>query len=292
MLTLSHEKLLLLYTILRPDSAPQDRFRAGHRLARMGDPRPGVGVQTDGIPELDWVEIPGGEFVYQDGQVYSALPSFYISRYPVTVGQYAAFVESDGYTNPAYWTRMGWQWLDGRREPMLWNVPKWHILNHPVVGVTWYEAVAFCAWLAVKLGFDADILRLPTELEWEKAARGTDGRMYPWGNLPVPGGANINETYAYHHVGPHFLKRTTAVGIYPQDYSPYGVMDMCGNVREWSQSRYLDIGRVVRGGSWFSNSLQAQLTTRNWFYESNADYGIGFRPMAVIYPGNQFLSGS
>lgn len=285
---LSPEKRHLIDLILHPDTPPPARFRAGHRLSRLGDPRPGVGLDKNGVPDVQWVEIPGGEFIFQDGLVYATLPTFYMARYPITVMQYAAFVACGGYENRAYWTRDGWKWREGRSAPMLWQTPKWHIPNHPVVGVSWYEAAAFCCWLAVQLGCDGDMIRLPAEMEWEKAARGTDGRMYPWGSERRTGGANINETYASHYVGEHFLKRTTAVGIYPADSSPYGVMDLCGNVREWCLTRYHDIGRVVRGAAWFNNSLQAQLTHRNWFYEYNADHGIGFRPMAVLYPGRQF----
>ncbi len=276
----------LLAQLWHPDTEPSDRFRAGHRLNALGDPRPGVGRRADGLPDIEWVEVPGGEYIYQAGEQYHELPTYFMARYPVTVTQYGAFVEAGGYHDPAYWTKAGWAWRQAThtRQPMLWHAPKWHVANQPVVGVTWYEASAFTTWLAEGLNLAPDILRLPTEYEWEKAARGTDGRIYPWGMQHPSGAANINESYAYYHVGPHFLKRTVAVGAFCQDRSPYGVLDMAGNTREWCLTPYHDIGRVVRGGAWFSNSHQARVVHRNWFYEANADHGVGFRVLSIIYP--------
>lgn len=276
----------LLESLLDPATTPPERFRAGHRLAQSGDPRPGVGVDARGIPDVDWLEVPGGEFVYQAGERYHSLPTYYIARYPVTVAQYRAFVDADGYANQRYWTREGWLWREQQtgQLPMLWDAPKWHIDNHPVVGVTWFEAMAFCAWYSHQHHLPADLIRLPSEWEWEKAARGTDGRMYPWGMHTQTGNANINETYAYYHVGDYFLKRTTAVGAFVHDRSPYGVMDMAGNVREWCLTDYHQIGYVVRGGCWFSNRHQASTVYRNWFYPGVGDHGIGFRMVATIRP--------
>jgi len=273
-------------TLLNTQVSPPERFRAGHRLAQIGDPRPGVGVTKEGTPDIDWLEIPGGEFVYQAGESYTALPTFYMARYPITVVQYTAFIDAGGYENACYWTNEGWLWRQQQLDtlPMLWGAPKWNIPNHPIVGITWYEASAFCAWYASRMGYDADMIRLPSEWEWEKAARGIDGRMYPWGMKYHSGYANINETYAYYHVGNYFLKRTVAVGAFVNDRSPYGNMDMCGNVREWTLSTYHDIGRVVRGGSWFSNRHQASSVHRNWFYPGVGDHGIGFRMASIIDP--------
>lgn len=287
------EPRALLTKLFDPTTDSQTRFAVGHRLARIGDPRPGVGLRPDGLPEIEWLEVPGGEYTYQAGETFHTLPTYYIARYPVTVMQYAAFIIEDGYRNPGYWTPRGWAWKDANHAtaPALWGHPKWHLANHPLVGVTWYEACAFCTWLAVRLGLDADMIRLPSEWEWEKAGRGVDGRLYPWGNRAYSGYANFNETYAYHYVGRHFLRRTTAVGVFVRDRSPYGVMDMAGNVREWCLTSYYGIGRVVRGGGWFSNSLQAQMVYRNWFYEGNADHSIGFRPLAVVLPSHATLFG-
>jgi formylglycine-generating enzyme required for sulfatase activity len=274
--------LTLLY---KSDTPASVRFAAGHRLANVGDPRPGVGLKNN-LPNLEWVEVPGGEYVYQEGEISHTLPTFYIARYPITVLQYTAFITAGGYTKPTYWTAEGWRWRSKHNIslPILWEAPKWHLANHPIVGVTWYEAIAFTTWLAEQLGLPPDAMRLPSEFEWEKAARGIDGRAYPWGLSASAGAANINETYAYSPVGENYLKRTCAVGAFSGDMSPFGVMDMCGNVREWTLTRFHDYGRVVRGGCWFSNSHQAQNTHRNWFYEQNSDPGLGFRLVTVVPP--------
>jgi formylglycine-generating enzyme required for sulfatase activity len=270
----------LLQQLFAPDVLPQERFKIGYALNRMGDPRPGVGLRPDGLPDIHWVEIPGGEFIYQEGETYASLPTFYMAQYPITVAQYAAFIADGGYQQRHYWTDAGWTWKRDVSSPMLWQAPKWHTENQPIVGITYYEASAFACWYALKVGLHADIIRLPTEQEWEKAARGTDGRVYPWGMRMQSGYSNFNETYAYHYVGENFLKRPTAVGIYPKDRSPYGVFDMAGNVREWTQTPHYQSGHVIRGGGWFNNSLQTQTIFRNWFLDDNADHNLGFRLMA------------
>ena len=101
----------------------------------------------------------------------------------------------------------------------------WQESNLPRERVSWHEAMAFCSWLAAKLNLP---IQLPTEWQWERAARGVDGRAYPWGSDYQPGFANINETYG--DAGPHYLARTSAVGIYPHGASPEGVLDLAGNV--------------------------------------------------------------
>jgi formylglycine-generating enzyme required for sulfatase activity len=131
--------------------------------------------------------------------------------------------------------------------------------------VDWYEAVAFSRWLAAQLN---QPIRLLTEQEWEKAARGTDGREYPWGNGYIKGRANVDESGEKGE----YLAQTTAVGLYPMDNSPYGVRDMTGNVWEWCLNKYdqpeqiePDTSggrRVLRGGSWFLNPEFARAAHR------------------------------
>jgi formylglycine-generating enzyme required for sulfatase activity len=131
------------------------------------------------------------------------LPTYYIDKFPVTNVQYRRFLEATRHPDPKYWTD-----------------PKFNEPNQPVVGVSWLDAQAYCGWASK---------RLPTEAEWEKAARGTDGRKYPWGDKWDPARANSEDG------GPG---KPTPVGSYPQGVSPYGAHDMAGNVWEWTSSLY------------------------------------------------------
>ncbi|MGH8589326.1 MAG: SUMF1/EgtB/PvdO family nonheme iron enzyme [Gammaproteobacteria bacterium] len=145
--------------------------------------------------------------------------------------------------------------------------------NQPRETVSWYEAMAYARWLDTGLrerGLlpKGSAVRLPTEEEWEKAARGHDGREFPWGESSS-GHANIDETWD--KAGPHDLGRTSAVGLYPAGASPCGALDMAGNVWEWCLNEYDrperqagkgDARRVVRGGSWFSDRADARCASR------------------------------
>ncbi|NLF78994.1 MAG: SUMF1/EgtB/PvdO family nonheme iron enzyme [Chloroflexi bacterium] len=275
------------------------RAAVGRAGGLAGDPRPGVGLHLDGVPDIDWVEIPAGEFLMgsdkdKDPQAYDDeipqqtvyLEAFNISRYPITYAQYAAFVEDDGYANDSYWTAAGREWRAEKEHPeAYWNDPRWHIPNHPVVGVTWYEAHAFTRWLSVKLGLG---ISLPTEAQWERAARGTDGRIYPYGNEFDPTKGNTDETG---------IRRTIAVGIFPDGASPDGVLDMSGNVFEWSVTKWRDnylepednepVGtarRVVRGGSWITYQGLARCAYRGGNVPDYPIDNIGFRVVHAYSP--------
>ena len=198
------------------------------------------------------------------------LPAYRIDKYLVTNAQYARFVAATGYRAPL-------DWKDGK-------IPKGFKL-HPVTMVTWADAKAYAKWAGK---------RLPSEAEWEKAARGTDGRRWPWGDKMDPTKVNT-----YYTVG-----NTTPVTKYPQGASPYGVMDMAGNVSEWTTSDFLpyqgskasldlfDVGggertrgihyKVLRGGTWRSDPFSTQSFQRNFSLPNYASDFYGFRCVADI----------
>lgn len=293
----------LLRIISDPTIAPPERAEVGRRLNELSDPRHGVGVK-DGLPDIDWVEIPDdGEWIYQETK-HPPLPTFYISRYPITYAQFQTFIDDpQGANNPRWYQGMA---ADESDHPISEQWFKY--ANHPRERVNWYQAMAFCRWWSWQLviaeggqnqGGSGELpalkaidwmnpltwpVRLPTEQEWEKAARGTDGRNYPWGDTFISGFANVNEIL--NKVGSSYLEQTTAVGIYPQSQSPYGVMDMSGNVWEWCLNEYDGLGRidiskmnrrVLRGGSWYDHSGSARATIRDAGFISHYRSNDGFR---------------
>lgn len=243
----------LLNTMQDLTVLPFERAQAGLDLSKGGDPRKGVGVRQDGIPDIDWVKIPGGSFFYQDGEQLS-LPEYYIARYPITYAQFQAFIDAqNGYRNHQWWQGLSIRQAAPGEQALKFG-------NFPRENVSWYDAVAFCRWLSACLSYE---IRLPTDAEWEKAARGTDGRQYPWGKWYLPGYANTNEQL---NENGSFLMQTSTVGIYPQGASPFGALDMSGNVWEWCaslsddpDSTMLDEmgARILRGGSWFNSPESA-----------------------------------
>ncbi|HEX3053976.1 MAG TPA: SUMF1/EgtB/PvdO family nonheme iron enzyme, partial [Aggregatilineaceae bacterium] len=272
-------------TDLEHDPQPEARAAVGRALGLLNlDNRPGVGLRTDGLPDIDWVEIREGPFRYQKKE-WLTLPTFYISRYPITYRQFQAFIDApDGFYNPCWWEGLAAD--DGHRSAP--GEQAFKFWNHPRERVSWYDAVAFCRWLSAQLD---DVVRLPTEQEWEKAACGTNGRKYPWGNDYIQGYANIDENYD--NTGPHYLQQTSAVGIYPQGASPYGVMDMAGNVWEWCLNEYNypentvltgDAARVGRGGAWTYYEFYARCVFRYRRYPDPRSDFIGFRVCVVAHP--------
>lgn len=292
----SPEAQVLIDQMLDLKQSPLARLKAGDELARLGDPRPGVGLLTDGMPDIDWVQIPEGEFGFQDDQCLT-LPTFYMARFPITYLQFQAFVDAGDGLHYERW----WHELAAREsEP---SGQAWPVGNRPRENVSWYAAVAFCRWLTEKLpteawpagaGFRASpaewLIRLPTEQEWEKAARGTDGRVYPWGGDYITGYANANETCKDARVGPYYLHQTSPVGMYPQGASPYGVLDMSGNVWEWCLNEFdhpANIGvrgtalRALRGGSWFDDIRDVRVVSRRRHNPRSKRDLRGFRVCAV-----------
>ncbi|MCP5094381.1 MAG: formylglycine-generating enzyme family protein, partial [Chloroflexi bacterium] len=222
--------------LLTDDRLPvTERAAAGRSLAHLGDPREDVMCV---VPTM--IEIPAGPFLMgsdkeKDKQAGNnemrqqevILPACKIGKYPVTNWQFKQFVEADGYENADYWTAAGWQRRQQEKwtEPRDWHDPLWNLENHPVVGISWYEAVAYCTWLKATSRRD---FRLPDEAMWEKAARGVDGRIYPWGNVWDENKLNAHETG---------LNRTSVVGMFAAGQSDYGIYGLSGNVDEWVSSK-------------------------------------------------------
>jgi formylglycine-generating enzyme required for sulfatase activity len=282
-------------TDVRGEPEPQARAAVGRALGLTGwDNRPGVAnVERNGVklPDLDWVKIPGGKFLYghkdeSDNPPQTLdLPTFHISRYPVTYVQFQAFIDDPAGFYDARW----WEGLalpeDHNAAPGDQAFKFW---NHPRERVSWYNAIAFCRWLSWRMGGGWDLdavdtwaVRLPTEFEWEKAARGTDGRVYPYGNEYDPAKSNTNDTG---------LQQTSAVGMFPHGASPYGVLDMSGNVWQWCLTDYSrpapdaagenlrsNNWRVLRGGAWNDNQDFARAVVRSYGYPFSRYYGCGFR---------------
>lgn len=225
---------------------------------------------------FEWVTIPAGDFYmgsdphrdmhfFEDElpQFKLYLPAFRIARFPVTNTQYKLFVDATGHRVPTHWTNGA---IPLAKE------------KHPVVNVSWRDANAFCDWAGV---------RLPTEAEWEKAARGHDGRLYPWGDSP-PNNERCNFDMQN--------GSTSAVGAFPTGAGPYGVMDMAGNAWEWTASIWLDsyenylakmetsgennLRRVLRGGG-FRDVEFVRCAARSWDLPTQRYRDLGFRVIAM-----------
>ena len=198
----------------------------------------GLGTHPSGPARGRWrnpkdgkemVRVPAGKFLYGDDKREVDLPEFWIDKAPVTNTEYARFVAETGQEPPKPWKG---------------KTPPGKIADHPVTDVSWHHATAYAKWAGG---------RLPTEEEWEKAARGTDGREYPWGEW-TKGCCNSKEAGA---------GGTTAVGQYsPQGDSPYGCVDMAGNVWEWTTSENELGGRVLRGGAFFNKGRHVRCAFR------------------------------
>jgi len=226
-------------------------------------------------PPEGMVLIPKGSFLYGEEKEEVNIPDdYYMDVHPVWNAAYAKFIEAGGYSNPSYWTEEGWAWMVKSKitgwfgklkfeitQPGFWKDSKWNQPFQPVVGVSFYEAEAYAKWAGK---------RLPTEEKWEKAARGTDGRIYPWGDEFDSGKCNSKESG---------IEKTAPIGTYPQGKSPFGCQDMAGNVWEWCASCHAqsDGGRVVRGGSWFDIPEFLRSSFRFWDSTVFRCSDIGFR---------------
>ncbi|MBK6957163.1 MAG: SUMF1/EgtB/PvdO family nonheme iron enzyme [Nitrosomonas sp.] len=247
------------------------REEIGLRLNQMGDPRRGVGLDDNGLPDIVWVDIPAGEVTLDtESQEHFTVRPFRLARYPVTWAQYLAFLDAaDGYCNPAWWEDLLRVEEPGRQL--------WSFANYPVINVSWYDALAYCRWLSLKLQLP---IRLPTEWEWQWAAVGSTKQEYPWGEW--------NEQRANSYDAG--INRTVAVGLYPLGRSLFGedvgVDDMAGNVWEWCLNEHAvpencqlsrSEARVVRGGSWRYDPNDARSAAR-YYYPPDLRFNyVGFR---------------
>lgn len=214
---------------------------------------------------LELLRVPAGEFLYGDDKKKMNLPDYWIGKAPITVAQYWAFLVASKYERKGYW-----QWDESKRKSLL---------NHPAVDVSWLDAVAFCEWMSKTSGKK---VRLATEYEWEKAARGVDGRTYPWGEqAPDVKRCNFGKYDEWKKVsGEGQYRFTTDVGSYsPLGDSPYGCVDMAGNVWEWTDSWYDDkkAYRVLRGGSFAYYYDGVRAASRDYHPPVHADLNLGFR---------------
>ena len=295
----------LIASISDPRTPLAERLRAGNELDRTGDPR-FYGHYLE--PEL--IIIPKSEF-WMGSESKDAfdnekpinlihLDTYWIAKYPVTNAQFKCFVDAGGYNQEKYWAKAGWAWRQGEGEqswrkhrdwPEGWEDGQFppERANHPVVYVTWHEALAYARWLAEATGKP---YRLPTEAQWEKAARGDkDRRGYPWGDDFDAAKCNMANTG---------IDTTSAVGMFPGGASPYGVLDMSGNVWEWCSSLYRDYpynsndgredleaagSRVLRGGAFYADRRYVRCAYRlmfNPYYFFYRDFG--FR-VVLVAPG-------
>ena len=263
----------LLPVMKNVETAPKTRQRAGQILGKLG-------WQPEDIETF--IKIPAGKFLYGDDKEECEIPyDFWMAKYPVTNLQFARFMESGGYENAAWWSKDGWVWQKERRktQPNNWEDRNFNNPISPVVGVTWYEAKAYAIWLGQQaLPFekpDNYSVSLPTQEEWEYAARGTNGRVYPWGDNFASEFANTSESGSI---------RTTVICTYPQGISSFGVQDLSGNVFEWTDS-WSDKEkkfRVLRGGSWLDLSRFARSASRDWYNPGSSNDDIGFRVVVSL----------
>ncbi len=250
---------------------PLDELPGEDQLRQVGHP-----IWSEPFGEPDWVEIPAGTswLGWDKGRDNERpahqvdLEPFLIARYPITNVQYRHFVDSAGYHIPEHW-------FDGA-------IPTGYE-NHPVRFVSFYDAQAYCLWLSQGTGRE---ITLPSEAQWEKASRGCEPSfVYPWGSASDPARANTSETER---------DATTPVDRFPAGASPFGVMDTCGNVWEWTRSAHepypynaLDgreasgeSARILRGGAFYSSQNIARCSYRSWDKPDVRQRDDGFRIIA------------
>lgn len=243
-----------------------------------------------------WIEIPGAhgwmDTCGPDITLLIPTEKYWISKYPITNAQFATFIEAGGYKDKQWWTDDGWKaceegWSENSdskpagtewAEPRFWTHSKWNAAEQPVVGVSWYEAVAFCLWLSDVTG---ENIMLPSDSQWQYAAHANDGGVYPWGK-------DWDCRRCNNSVNPCRSRGATPVRQFEgKGDSPFGVVDMAGNVWEWCLTDYIhgtndintsDILPVLCGGSWDCDDVRL---FRSGFCDGGIPYarskGLGFR---------------
>ncbi len=278
----------LVLRIQSPAASLDERIGAAEELGTLGDPR-----------TLEWMEVPPGPFrmgtdaaeesaqkAHESPAHWPDLSAFEVMRTPVTVLQFGRFIDDGGYEERRHWSPEGWAFREEQalRCPRFWSHAEraewapYLTPNRPAVGVCWYEADAYARWSGA---------RLPTEAEWEKAARGTEGLAYPWGEW--------QEDRAGHRG--HGPRKTVPVGVFPAGESPYGVLDMAGSIWQWCADWYAPDAyatadardpagppgpspparHVVRGGAWNTLPFSLRCANRNSYPPSARFSNLGFR---------------
>ncbi|MDM8516165.1 SUMF1/EgtB/PvdO family nonheme iron enzyme [Desulfobacterales bacterium HSG16] len=273
---------------------PKERVEAGNALSRLGDIR--FNAENWYLPDdenFGFIQISKGSFLMGSDEKHDKkahkdempqhkveLSEYWIGKYPVTKAQFRVFVKDSKYEIDDEWEKYGED-------------------NHPVVYVTWHDADAYCKWLTEKLEDRKWLIRLPTEAQWEKAARGDDGQTFPWGNTEEQDKMNYYETG---------INDTSSVGCFPGGESAYSLLDMAGNVWEWTSSLWGDdlmeptfkypydpgdgreenstgTSRVRRGGSWGNHAEYCRTAVR---YRSGPGFQNSYRGFRVVcLPGQQ-----
>ena len=231
----------------------RDRYNLGRALGIVGDHR--IEPDLRNFPK-GYVEIPSGNYQVGDEKWRFIIEKqFWFSKYPVTNSQYRLFWEDGGYNEKKWWNTAGWKWRENENitEPLYWRHGHWNGENLPVVGVSWYEADAFCRWTS---GF------LPYEWYWEAAGRGLKGRIFAWGDRWEGGVCNGNGV----------LDKTSPVGLFPRSRTPdYSLEDITGNVAEWC------VSGVIVGSAFNDSPAHLRCTSRVKSSPIDRKIKVGFR---------------
>ncbi|MDW6004672.1 formylglycine-generating enzyme family protein [Vibrio mangrovi] len=218
------------------------------------------------------------------------LSDFFIDIHPVTNAEFRVFIEQGGYQCKEYWSDEGYNFIKQYNitEPLYWHEPNWNQDKQPVTGISWYEANAYARFVGKEL---------PTEAQWEYAAKGNDSRLYPWGNSE-PSSEIAN--YAPDCEPEELDRKSTYWDAHPQNRSPFGCIDMAGNLAEWCLDNYhpnyswddgnanplyisnIEEDHIVRGGSGLHDEDYMRCTCRDNYPPTVRDNIVGFRCVKIL----------